>query len=516
MSMARISVDRLIELVQRSKLVEHTQFSKTLADLKKSAPEQFEDAAFVADALVDQKLLTRWQANKLLDGKHKGFFLGKYKLLGHLGTGGMSMVYLAEHVMMQRRVALKVLPKGRVEDSSYLARFYREAQAAASLDHANIVRAYDIDNDGDVHYMVMEYVEGRDLQNLVKESGPLGYEMAANYIAQAATGLQHAHDAGLIHRDIKPANLLVDGRGVVKVLDLGLAMFANSEQASLTIAHEENVLGTADYLSPEQGISSHTVDARTDIYSLGCTLYYVLTGHPPFPEGSLTQRLMMHQTQAPASIFIDRPDAPPALVDICVRMMSKSPEERYQTASEVASVLQQFLESPTNVSPGSSARLAVSARASREAASSQQKLPPRRALTPPPSQRERPSVAGDTVSDLDDATIAGRSALQRPSDSSKQRKSLPVAKALEPNPFKDLETVLGSDVLVTSRPASDKQQPKAPDSAPKNLSGHIDLQRARTRRNTQEAPPWLWWAIGLGLLLAAAMLALYLWIVSGR
>ena len=191
----------------------------------------------------------------------------------------MSSVYLAEHVTMCRRVAIKVLPHSRVKDSSYLARFYREARAAAALDDPNIVRAYDVDSDvekqtgKETHYLVMEYVEGRDLQVAVTADGPLSPVQAADYIRQAASGLAHAHQVGLIHRDIKPGNLLIDIKGTVKILDMGLAAFSDDSQASLTIAHDERVLGTVDYLSPEQAIDSHTVDGRADIYSLGCTLY---------------------------------------------------------------------------------------------------------------------------------------------------------------------------------------------------------------------------------------------------
>ncbi len=156
----------------------------------------------------------------------------------------------------------------------------------------------------------MEYVEGRDLQQMVKQQGPLDYASAAEYIRQAAEGLAHAHQAGLIHRDVKPANLLVDRKNVVKVLDLGLARFTDEDRASLTVQYDENVLGTADYLAPEQAIDSHGVDARADIYSLGCSLYYLLTGHPPFPDGTLPQRLMAHQKQPPPSIRLDRPRCP--------------------------------------------------------------------------------------------------------------------------------------------------------------------------------------------------------------
>ena len=289
--------------------------------------------------LIDAGLLTKWQCDKLLEGRHKGFFLGKYKLLDHLGTGGMSSVYLAQHTLMRRNVAIKVLPQTRVKDTSYLARFHREARAAAALDHPNIVRAYDVDNDADVHYLVMEYVEGRDLQIQVAADGSLPVVQAAEYIRQAAAGLAHAHKAGLIHRDIKPANLLVDLKGTVKILDMGLAQFADDTQASLTIAHDEKVLGTVDYLSPEQAIDSHTVDARADIYSLGCTLYFALVGHPPFPEGTLTQRLMMHQTQQPESIRKQRPDVPEDLVAIFYKMTAKRRDQRYQKADDVVDAL---------------------------------------------------------------------------------------------------------------------------------------------------------------------------------
>jgi len=342
--MTRLKVDSFLDFVRRSELAERAQLNRVLIELKtevqgKTTP----DAPFVASRLVEAGLLTRWQADRLLEGRYKGFFLGKYKLLDHLGTGGMSSVYLAEHVLMHRRVAIKVLPKKRVKDSSYMARFSREARAIAALDHRNIVRAYDIDNVGDVHYMVMEYVEGRDLQAIVTEGGVLDYARAADCIRQAAEGLEHAHRAGLIHRDIKPANLLVDRDNIVKVLDLGLARFTAEDRASLTVAYDENVLGTADYLAPEQAIDSHSVDARADIYGLGCSLYFLLSGHPPFPDGTLPQRLMLHQKAPPPDIRAERPDAPDDLLDICVKMMAKKPSARYQSAQEVAEVLADWL-----------------------------------------------------------------------------------------------------------------------------------------------------------------------------
>jgi serine/threonine protein kinase len=189
----------------------------------------------------------------------------------------------------------------------------------------------------------MEYVEGQDLQSLVSDQGVLDYPRAADFIRQAAEGLEHAHQAGLIHRDIKPANLLLDAHKMVKVLDLGLARFTGEDRASLTVAYDENVLGTADYLAPEQAIDSHGVDARADIYSLGCSLYFVLTGRPPFPDGTLPQRLMMHQKIPPPDIRNRRPDAPEDLIEICLKMMAKKPSALYQSAQEVADALADWL-----------------------------------------------------------------------------------------------------------------------------------------------------------------------------
>ena len=349
-SMAKLSGEKFLELLQRSELLEAGRLNEALAQFEaQQGVDKLADADALCAYFQAEGLITPWQSDKLLDGRHKGFFLGKYKLLGHLGTGGMSSVYLAEHKHMHRRVAIKVLPKNRVNDSSYLARFYLEARAAAALDHANIVRAYDVDFDeaASVHYIVMEYVEGSDLQSMVKNRGPLPYLEAAEYIRQAADGLEHAHERGLVHRDIKPANLLVDTRRVVKVLDMGLARFDLGEEqnkkASLTVAHEESVLGTADYLAPEQAINSHKVDARADLYSLGCTLYFLLKGHPPFPEGTLAQRLLKHQQEAPEPVLKTRPDAPAELIEICNKMMAKKADQRFQSATEVSEALGNWL-----------------------------------------------------------------------------------------------------------------------------------------------------------------------------
>ena len=341
---ARMSGETFLSLVRQSGLLDPEVLKRHLKELQDRSVD-FTDSAALATGLVERNALTRWQADKILVGKHKGFFLGKYRLMSHLGKGGMSSVYLAEHVLMRRRVAIKVLPQGRVDDSSYLQRFHREAQAVAALDHRNIVRAYDVDQEGAVHFLVMEFVPGQSLQELVARGGVVSPVVAAEYIRQAAEGLAAAHKAGLVHRDIKPGNLLVDEKGTVKLLDLGLARFSSDgdDASSLTIANEEKVLGTADYLAPEQALDSHLVDARADLYSLGGTLYFLLVGNPPFPEGSVAQRLMAHQTREPVSIGIKRPEVPETLVAIVEKLMKKKADDRYQTAKEASAALFQWL-----------------------------------------------------------------------------------------------------------------------------------------------------------------------------
>jgi eukaryotic-like serine/threonine-protein kinase len=338
--MATLSTEGFLDFVERSELVDPPILQAALAEIKAAHGDQLPaDADVVANSLIDKGLLTSWHVEKLMEKKYRGFTLGKYRMLRQIGSGGMSTVFLAEHKLMGRQRAIKVLPKRRVNDSSYLARFHLEAQATSRLDHPNIVRCYDIDNDGNTHYIVMEFIEGKDLNTIVKQEGPLALELACNYIAQSAEGLEHAHEKGLVHRDVKPANLLVDTKGIVKILDLGLALFADDEWASLTVEHNENVLGTADYLAPEQAVNSHKVDHKADIYGLGCSLYFLLTGHPPFPDGTLAQRIAKHQTQQPEEIRKSRPECPRDLADICTKMMQKRPERRYANMREVADAL---------------------------------------------------------------------------------------------------------------------------------------------------------------------------------
>jgi len=510
--MAKVDADKFVECLRNSGLVDDDRLELALADIKASDPELYADPDRLGSRLVADKLITQWQCEKLLDGRSKGFFLkNKYKLLTHLGSGGMSHVFLGENILMQRRVAIKVLPQARIDDSSYLARFYLEAQAAAALDHRNIVRAYDIDEDGKNHFIVMEYIEGRDLQAMVKDNGPMEYEAAAEYVRQAADGLAHAHEAGLIHRDIKPANLLVDSRGIVKILDMGLARFSNDSRASLTIAHDENVLGTADYLAPEQAVNSHTVDARADIYALGCTFYFLLTGHPPYNDGTLAQRIMKHQTQPAPSIFLDRKDAPQALVDICQKMMAKTPAKRYASAGDVGSALAGWLASRgRRVAGGSSVNLKAAAAQERSSNKGGHIPPPNRERPVPPPRPERnplpnegsPST-GDTVSGWENDTMKGgppqrssRSA-PKPGDSVKSRSAppRPPARPTKPGRAESGQSIFDSGPIrtVPSGGARDSRKPEP-----------------FVRKPVTGPPVWIWAVIGIGVVLVGVLAFLVL------
>lgn len=342
---APATVDEFLELVRKSGVVDEAKLNTYLDKQKLQGPFPTEPGK-CAGKFVRDAVLTYFQAEQLLQGKWKRFTIGKYKVLEKLGVGGMGQVFLCEHKLMRRRVAVKVLPAAKGQDDASRERFYQEARAVAALDHPNIVRAYDIDHDEGLHFLVMEFVDGVNLQDLVKRAGPLDPIRACHYIYGSAVGLQYASETGIVHRDIKPGNILIDRSGVVKILDMGLARFFNDEDDSLTKKYDENVLGTADYLAPEQAVDSHTVTIRADLYSLGGTFYFLLTGQPPFPEGSVAQKLLWHQTRDPKPIGQVRPEVPAEIIAIVEKLMKKNPDDRYQSPSELMAVLQDFVQVP--------------------------------------------------------------------------------------------------------------------------------------------------------------------------
>jgi len=340
---APANIDDFVKLIRKSGMIEEHRLDAYLDKLKANG-SMTTDVKKLAGYMVKDGLLTYFQAEQFLLGKWRGFTIGKYKLLERIGFGGMGQVFLCEHMYMRRRVAIKVLPPAKAEEPAALGRFYREARAAAALDHPNIVRTHDIDQDGNLHFLVMEYVDGSSLLDIVKKSGPMDVKRATHYIWQSAQGLDHAHRVGVIHRDIKPGNILVDRFGASKILDMGLARFYHTDDDMLTLKYDEkSVLGTADYVAPEQTVNSHDVDVRADLYSLGATFYFLLAGHPPYPDGTIAQKLIAHQTKTPTPIRQFRPDVPEELAAILSKLLAKQVEDRFQTPEEVCAAMQPYV-----------------------------------------------------------------------------------------------------------------------------------------------------------------------------
>ncbi len=341
----QVSANSFQQMLSHSGLLSETQLQQVEQRFPASARTSTPRA--VCDWLLQEGAITEWHAEKLLQSKFRGFFLGPYKLLNRVARGGMSTIYSAQHKETGEVHALKVLPPARTNTASYLPRLQREAAMTQRLQHRNIVRVFGFYSESDgqdaVHFIAMEFMQGRDLFETVNIDGPLSCRQAVDYIRQAADGLDYAHQAGLVHRDIKPGNLFVPEDGILRILDLGLAQDFDSDE-NLTREFNERVLGTADYLAPEQAADSHTVDRRADLYSLGCSLYFLLTGQPPFTEGTLVQRLVAHQTKSPVPVTQFRNDVPPELESILNAMMEKNRNRRISTASEVAERCCQFLE----------------------------------------------------------------------------------------------------------------------------------------------------------------------------
>ncbi|MBY0527064.1 MAG: serine/threonine protein kinase [Gemmataceae bacterium] len=358
--MAIASSAGFVETLRESGVFEPARIDRLILSLK----EHPRDAKQLAQECIEDGSLTTYQARELLLGRASELVLGPYIVLAPAGMGRVGDVFRARHRKRGHIVAVKVIRKNLRADARVLQRFRREVRAIACLSHPNLIRACDLEEVGNAHFYAMEYVAGINLDELIETTGRLPVAAACDYMRQAALGLQHAHEHGLVHRDIKPANLLVapalaaqlaatstptrrEGHwGTIKVLDLGFALLhqsfsATGDQANLTVLG--SVLGTVDYMAPEQVQSPHEVDIRADLYGLGCVFYHLLTGRPPFPDGSLMQKLTRRGQDEPVPVELLRPEVPPSLAGVLRKMMAKRPEARYQQPAQAAEALATIL-----------------------------------------------------------------------------------------------------------------------------------------------------------------------------
>lgn len=341
-----ISIREFIEFTVDSRLISHeklARFRKTL-----SADEN-RSVELLAKALVKKGLLTRFQLKRILKGHHHGLVLANNALLEKIGEGGMGIVYRAQHQTMKRIVAVKVLNEKATKDEYISRRFQREVQAAAQLIHPNIVAAFDASEENGCHFLVMEYVEGVDLQTYVEKQGRLSCEKAADIILQAARGLQYAHNKKIIHRDIKPGNLLLSSDGSIKILDMGLARFdsvpgIDGDLSDDSLTTENQIVGTVDFMAPEQADDSKRVDSQCDMYSLGCTFYFLLTGEAPFFRSTLLNTLIAHRADPIPLASAKVPGVPPEIDKLITRMLQKDPAKRISSMQEVIDKLRRLYD----------------------------------------------------------------------------------------------------------------------------------------------------------------------------
>ena len=298
-----------------------------------------------ARRLIAQGKLTEYQAAALRDGRTQDIVLGNYVVLEQLGEGGMGTVFKAMHRRMKRLVAIKLVPLENAKTAESIARFQREVETIARLIHPNIVTAFDADEGPVGPFLVMEYVEGSDLSEVIRRGGPLALYPAVDAILQAARGLEYAHAQGVIHRDIKPANLMRDTRGTIKITDLGLARFTDvlavDAPKRMELTQDGSVFGTVDFMSPEQALNTRYADHRSDIYSLGCTFYFLLTAQHTFRGETIMEKLLAHREQPLPVLTEARPDVPESVVAVFRKMSAKRPAERYQTMGELVRALEE-------------------------------------------------------------------------------------------------------------------------------------------------------------------------------
>lgn len=326
-----------------------------LADFLPPRPAPVDPQDLMRD-MIRRGDLTKFQAQEILNGRAKSLVLGNYVLVDRIGVGGMGQVFKAQHKRMKRVVAVKTLPKSVTKDAVALGRFQREVEAAAKLSHPNVVAAHDADEADGVHFLVMEFVDGPDLHAMLKQQGKMPVADVVKYLGQAAEGLAFAHAKGVVHRDIKPGNLLLDKDGVIKILDMGLARFDEDDDGHK--AHQQELtqaglmMGTVDYMAPEQARNLKKADAKSDVYSLGCTMYRLLTGKPPYDGETAIDKILAHRETPIPSLRAERGDVPPALDAFYARMVAKQPDRRPAMA-EIAATLKspQLLAPPPPPAP---------------------------------------------------------------------------------------------------------------------------------------------------------------------
>jgi phosphate ABC transporter phosphate-binding protein len=349
--------------------VSHEQFLQNLKDSGLSVADDIQrllasltqtgqtDGQALAQQLVRGGDLTSYQASAVLEGRLTDLRFGAYEVLDLLGRGAMGTVYKARHRTMKRVAAIKVLSPEVARQDTFAQRFQREVETLAQLHHNNIVMAFDAGESPAGPFLAMEFIQGRDLACEVKTAGPLSLADAVACTLQAARGLEYAHEQGLIHRDIKPANLMRDVRGVVKVADLGLARVKSSHavQSESALTQAGGIVGTVDYMAPEQAVDSTTVDHRADIYSLGATLFFLLTGRPMYAGTSLMSLLLQHRDAPPPSLLEARPDVPEVLNAIYLRMVAKNPADRPATMTEVVGALEEAGKAISALGPSATA-----------------------------------------------------------------------------------------------------------------------------------------------------------------
>jgi serine/threonine-protein kinase len=350
------SVASLIEALRESRSMRPAH----LDEVSRTLASQFHNPRSLAKELLDRGWLTAFQLNQIFQGRADELNIGPYVLLERIGAGGMGQVFKARHRHLDRFVALKIIRKDKADNTETVRRFQREIEVVARLSHPNIVAAYDAGEAHGSRYIAFEYVEGIDLAKLIKEHGPLPIAQACDFLRQAALGLQHAHERGFVHRDIKPSNLVLsDARGenistfgLVKILDMGLARLQGPVGTGEELTQYQATLGTPDFISPEQARDARAADIRSDLYSLGCTFYYLLTGKVPYPDAAPMEKLLKHWMETPVPIEERRPEVAPAVADIQRKLMAKRPEDRYQAPIELVAALAAVSQTEVNLESG--------------------------------------------------------------------------------------------------------------------------------------------------------------------